>query len=191
MPPPGGAGADPSAPVQPLSPAPEAARHLAGRCVLLEARAARRAPRQAPHRTAEAPRRLPTAHGMEAATPAPAGAGMLPASDRATARPRHLLGRARARPLAPLLLPWGAGLDVHMAPPAGRQAEACPVGALYARARPRQGRASSSAGGPTSERVCLKARRCPADARTTEEPEAGTRHVRDCTGGAGSPACLP
>jgi hypothetical protein len=37
----------------------------------------------------------------------------------------------------------------------------------------------------TSESVCLKAELCTADASTTEEPDAGQLHVRDCTGGAG------
>jgi hypothetical protein len=32
---------------------------------------------------------------------------------------------------------------------------------------------------------------CTAEVRPTEEPEAGTLHVRDCTGGAGQPAFLP
>ena len=47
------------------------------------------------------------------------------------------------------------------------------------RARPR------ITGGSTSESVCLKAGLCIAEASTTEEPDAGKLHVRDCTGGAG------
>jgi len=37
-----------------------------------------------------------------------------------------------------------------------------------------------------SERVCLKALLCPAEASTPEEPEAGKPHARDCTGGRGT-----
>ena len=44
---------------------------------------------------------------------------------------------------------------------------------------------------PTSLRA-IAHRVCPgAAARATEEPEAGKRHVRDCTGGVGQPAFLP
>jgi hypothetical protein len=49
--PPGGAGEDASAPVQPFSPTHEAALHLAGIRVRLDARSARRATRPATHRT--------------------------------------------------------------------------------------------------------------------------------------------
>ena len=113
------------------------------------------------------------------------GAGMLPASERAPARPLQLLWRARERPLAQPLFPLGDGRYVPMAHPAGRQAEEVHVGAVYARARPRQGSASTYYGGSTSESVCLKARLCTAEASTTEEPDAEKLHVRDCTGGAG------
>ena len=51
--------------------------------------------------------------------------------------------------------------------------------------RPRQDRTALYHGGQTSTRVCLKALLCTADASTTEEPDAGKLHVRDCTGGAG------
>ena len=47
IPPPGGAGEDPSATVQPFAPTHKAARHLSGIRVLLEARSARRATRHA------------------------------------------------------------------------------------------------------------------------------------------------
>ena len=79
----------------------------------------------------------------------------------------------------------GDGLYVHMAQPAGRQAEELHVGAVYPRPRPRQESASSYYGGSTSESVCLKALLCTAEASTTEEPDAEKLHVRDCTGGAG------
>jgi hypothetical protein len=59
------------------------------------------------------------------------------------------------------------------------------VGAVCLRPRPRQDSAASCHGGSTSESVCLKAWPCTADASTTEEPDAGKLHVRDCTGGAG------
>jgi hypothetical protein len=59
------------------------------------------------------------------------------------------------------------------------------VGAVYPRPRPRQDSASSYYGSSTSESVCLKAWLCTAEASTTEEPDAGKLHVRDCTGGAG------
>jgi Acyl-CoA thioester hydrolase/BAAT N-terminal region len=77
------------------------------------------------------------------------------------------------------------GCYVSMAPPAGRQAEQLHVGAVYPRPRPRPESASSSRGGSTSERICLKAWLCTAEASTTEEPDAGKLHVRVCTGGAG------
>jgi hypothetical protein len=185
MQPPGGTGADPSATVPPCSPEPEAALHLSGMRVLLDARSARRATRHATHRAPEAPSRLPTAHGMDQATPAPAGAGMLPASECATTGPRHLRWRARDLPLAQPLCQWGDGLYVQMAQSAGRQAEQLHLGAVYPSPRPRPDSASSYHGGSTSERVCLKALLCTAEASTTEEPDAGTLHVRDCTGGAG------
>jgi hypothetical protein len=175
----------PAATVQPLSSKHEAALHLSGMRVFLEARSARRAPRPATHRPHEAPRRLSTTHGMEHATPAPAGAGMLPAFACATTRPRQRLWRARALSCAPPLLPWGDGPYVYMAQPAGRQAEQRHVGAMYPRPRPRQESAASSHGGSTSESVCLKAGLGSAEARTTEEPDAGKLHVRDCTGSAG------
>ena len=183
--------ANPPAAVQSFAPQHDATLHLAGMRVCLDARSARRATRQAAHRAHEAPSRLPTAHGMDHATPAPAGAGILPASECATARPLQLLWRARELPLAQPLFPLGDGLYVQMAQPAGRQAEELHVGAVYPRPRPRQDSASSYYGGSTSEGVCLKALLCTADASTTEEPDAGKLHVRDCTGGAGQPAFLP
>src|SRR5262245_46963356 len=84
---PGGPRANPSVPVQPFSPEPEAAWPLAGIRVVLDPRSAPRAPRQAAHGTPEAPNRLPPAHGMDQATPAPAGAGVLPASAGGPTRP--------------------------------------------------------------------------------------------------------
>ena len=181
----GSAGEDPSATVQPFSSKQEAALHLSGIRVLLDARSARRAPRHATYRTQEAPRRLSTTHGMDQATPAPAGAGRLPAFACATTRPLQLLWRARERSLAQPLLPLGDGLYVEMAQPAGRQAEQLDVGAVHPSPQPRQDSTSSYYGSSTSERVCLKAGLCTAAARTTEEPDAGKLHVRDCTGGAG------
>jgi hypothetical protein len=183
IPPPSGSREHPSVPVQPFSPEHEAALHLSRMRVFLATRSARRAPRQAAHRTQEAPRRLPTAHGMDHTTPAFAGAGILPASACAMTGPLQLLWRARERPLASPLFPLGDGLDVHMAQSAGRQAEQLHVGAVYPRPRPRQDSASSYYGGSTSESVCLKAGLCIAEASTTEEPDAGKLHVRDCTGG--------
>src|SRR5262249_48401417 len=99
--------------------------------------------------------------------------------------------RACAGMLAQPLFPWGHGLYVHMAQPAGRQAEQLDVGAVHPRPRPRHESASLYHGGSTPESVCLKALLCTAAASTTGEPEAGTRPVRVCTGGAGSPAFLP
>jgi len=119
---PGGTRENPSVPVQPFAPEHEAAFHLAGMRVVLDTRSARRAPRQAAHCTPEAPNRLPTAHGMDQATPAPAGAGVLPASACATTRPLQLLGRARERSLAQPLFPTGHGRYVQVAQPARRQA---------------------------------------------------------------------
>jgi hypothetical protein len=189
--PPGGPSAAPSAPVPPVAPTQEAALHLAGLRVLRDARAARRATRHATPCPHEAPSRLPTAHGMAQATPAPAGAGMLPASDRALTRPRPLRGRARQRSLAHPRLPGGDGWSGQRAQPAGRPAAPVSVGAVSPRPQPRQDSASSDHRGTTSARVCLQAWLCTAEASTTAEPEAGTRHVRDCTGGAGEPAFLP
>jgi hypothetical protein len=185
IPPSGSAGEDPSATVQPFSSKQEAALHLSGICVLLDARSARRAPRHAAHRTQAAPSRLSTTHGMDQATPAPAGAGILPAFEGATTRPRQLLWRARELSLAQPLLPLGDGLYVSMAQSAGRQAEQLYVGAVHPRPPPRQDSASSYYRSSTSESVCLKAGLCTADASTTEEPDAGKLHVRVCTGGAG------
>src|SRR5215831_11541882 len=191
IPPPSGPGKDASAPVQPYSPKQEAALHLSGIRVLRDVRAVRCPPRHAAHCAPEAPRRLPPAHGMDQATPARAGAGVLPASECATPRPLQLLWRARECSLAQPLLPLGHGLYVHMAQPAGRQAEQLYVGAVHPRPRPRQESASLYHGGSTPESVCLQALLCTADARTTEEPEAGKLHVWVCTGGAVSPAFLP
>src|SRR5262245_42880484 len=191
MPASGSAGEDPSATVQPCSSKQEAALDLSGIRVLLDARSARRASRPAAHRTQEAPSRLSTTHGMDQATPAPAGAGMLPASACAPTRPLHLLGRTRELSLTQPLLSLGNGLYVSMAQPAGREAEQSHVGAVHPRPQPRQESASSYYGGSTSESVCLKAWLCTAEASTTEEPDAGKLHVRDWTGGAGQPAFLP
>src|SRR5215471_17810819 len=185
IPPSSGSRENPSVPVQPFSPEQEAALHLSGIRVFLDTRSARRVPRHATHRPQEAPSRLPTAHGMDQATPAPAGAGMLPASECALTRPLQLLWRARKRPLAEPLRPLGDGLCVQMAQPARRQAEQLHVGAVCPRPRPRQESASLYYRSSTSESVCLKAWLCTADASTTEEPDAGKLHVRDCTGGAG------
>src|SRR5215471_5354988 len=185
IPPSSGTRENPSVLVQPVSPEQEAALHLSGIRVFLDTRSARRAPRHAAHRTQEAPSRLPTAHGMDQTTPAPAGAGILPASECAITGSLQLLWRARELPLAQPLLPLGDGLYVQMAQPAGRQAAQLHVGAVYPHPRPRQDSASSYYGGSTSESVCLKALLCTADASTTEEPDAGKLHVRDCTGGAG------
>src|SRR5262245_54401605 len=133
MPSSGSAGADPSATVPPFSSKQAAALHLSGMRVLLDAGSARRAPRPAAHRTQEAPSRLPTTHGMDQTTPAPAGAGILPAAECAATRPLQLLWCARERTLAEALLPLGDGLYVEMAQSAGRQAAELYVGAVYSR----------------------------------------------------------
>src|SRR2546425_8878731 len=171
--------------VQSFSPQHEAARHLAGIRVFLDARSARRATRHAAHRAHEAPSRLPTADGLDQAIPAPAGAGILPAAECALTGPLQLLRRARELPLAQPLFPLGHGLYVQMAQPAGRQAKQLHLGAVYPAPRPRQDNTALYHGGQTSGRVCLKALLCTAETSTTEEPDAGKLHVRDCTGGAG------
>src|SRR2546430_17320945 len=97
---------------------------------------------------------------MDQATPAPAGAGILPASECATARPLQLLWRARELPLAQPPLPLGDGLYVQMAQPAGGEAEELHVGAGYPRPRPRQESAHSCFRGSTVDRGWLKAPAC-------------------------------
>ena len=183
--PPHGTRATPAVPVQPLSPAPEAALPLCGLRVLRDTSAARRAPPQAASRTPDAPSRLPPAHGMDPTTPASAGAGLLPASAGAMTGPLQRRGRARDLPRAAPLCSWGDRRDVHRAQAAGRQAAPLHVGAVDPRPRPRQESASSSYSGSTSESVCRKAGLGTAAARPTEEPEAGKLHVRVCTGGPG------
>jgi hypothetical protein len=124
--------------VQSFSPQHAAARHLSGIRVCLDARSAWRATRHAAPRAPEAPSRLPTADGVDQATPAPAGAGILPAAECALTGPLHLVRRARELPLAQPLFPLGHGLYVQMAQPAGRQAEQLHLGAVYPGPRPRQ-----------------------------------------------------
>src|SRR5262249_37329949 len=156
--------------------------HLSGLRVCLATRSARRAPRHAAHRAPEAPSRLPTAGELDQGTPAPAGAGLLPAAAGAPTEPLRLLQRARGRSRAPPPIPLGDGLYVQVAQSAGRPAEPLPLGAVYPGPRPRQDSTALYHGGQTSTRIALKARLCTADARPTEEPDAGKRHVRVCTG---------
>jgi hypothetical protein len=89
-------------------------------------------------------------------------------------------GHARAPPLFAL----GHGLYGQVAPSAGRPAAPLHLGAVSPGPRPRQDSTLLEHSGQTSKRVCLQALLCTADARTTEEPEAGQLHVRGCTGGA-------
>jgi hypothetical protein len=52
--------------------------------------------------------------------------------------------------------------------------------------RPCQESTSPYAGHQPAQRGCVRRVLCTAEARTTEEPEAGKLHVRDCTGGPGN-----
>ena len=74
---------------------------------------------------------------------------------------------------------------VHMAQSARREAAEVHLGAMHPGPRPGKESTAPHHGGQTTERICLRASLCTADASTTEEPEAGTLHVRVCTGGAG------
>src|SRR5262245_2336348 len=156
-----------------------------GRKDTLDARSAWRVPRQAAYRAQKAPSRLPTADRLAQGVPALAGTERVPAAECAPTGPRQLLRRARELSLAHPLFPLGHGLCIPMAQSAGRQAKQLHLGAVYPGPRPRQDSTALYHGGQTSTRVCLKALLCPADARTTEEPDAGKLHVRDCTGAAG------
>ncbi len=80
---------------------------------------------------------------------------------------------------------------VSRAPSARREAAECALGAVHPGPGPERHSPAAPPGGQAPERGCVKAALGPADASPTEEPEAGTRHGRDCTGGAGSPAFLP
>jgi hypothetical protein len=191
MQPSSGPGEDPPAAVQPFSPRHATALHVSGLRVLLEARSAGRAACQAAHGAQEAPSRMPTDHGMDHATPAPAGAGLLPAAECAVARPLQLRRCAGQLRLAAPLLHMGHAVYVQMAQAARRQAEELHLGAVYPAPRPGKDSTSSHHRGQTSESVRLKAPLCTAEASPTEEPDAGKPHVRDCTGGAGQPAFLP
>src|SRR5262245_15046469 len=185
MQPPGGPRENPLATVESFSPQYGAALHLSGLRVHLEARSAWRVPRHATYRAQKAPSRLPTADRLDQGVPALAGAGLLSAAECAPTGPLQLLRRARELSLAHPLFPLGHGLCIQMAQSAGRQAQQLHLGAVYPGPRPRQDSTALYHGGQTSTRVCLKALLCTADASTTEEPDAGKLHVRDCTGGAG------
>ena len=183
--PPGGPREHPRATVEALAPQHEAALPLAGLRVRLAARSARRLPRQAAYRAHQAPRRLPPAASRAQGVPARAGAGRRAAAAGAPTGPRHLGRWARARARAHPLVPWGPGRCRPRAQSAARQAQPLHLGAVSPGPRPRHESTALSHGGQPSPRVCLQALLCPADARTPEEPEAGTLHVRDWTGGAG------
>src|SRR5882672_3553193 len=97
MQPPGGPREPPRATGESFSPPHEAALHLAGLRVRLDASAAWHPPRHATSRAPKAPSRLPTVDSLEQGTPTRAGAGLLPAAECAPPGPRQLLRRARAR----------------------------------------------------------------------------------------------
>jgi hypothetical protein len=185
IPPPGGARAAPPPAGQPVPPRQETARPLSGMRGCLAARSARRAARHAAHGAAEAPRGMPPEPGRAHAAPAPAGPGLLPAPDCSVPRPLDLLRRARPLRRAAPLFPLGHGRCVYMAPPARRPAEQRHLGAISPGARPRAESATLPHRSQAPESDGLRVTLCTAEARTTEEPEAGTLPVRVCTGGAG------
>ena len=182
---PGGVRADPPPAVQPLSPWQATALHVSGVRMLLDARSAGRAARQTAYSPHEAPGRLPADHGMDEAAPALAGAGILPAAEHPVTGPLQLLRSTRQRTLAAVLFREGHAQRVQMAQSTGRKAAEFYLGAIHP--GPRSGKDSTAAyhGGQTTEGVRVRTPLCTADASTTEEPEAGKPHVRDCTGGAG------
>jgi hypothetical protein len=168
-----------------------AALYVSGRRAVREARPPRRAARHATHCAQEAPRGLPTENGREQTAPASAGTRVLPAREDSAAGPRQRRRSARQLSLPPSLLRARSTLGVYMAPSARGEAAALSLGAVHSGSGPERESTAAHHGGQTPERVCMMATLGTAEARTTEAPDAGTLHVRDCTGGAGEPAFLP
>ena len=158
---------------------------LLGVELVLEARPPRRAARHATHRAPEAPRGLPTDHGRDQTAPASAGTRGLPAMEYAAAGPLHLRRSARQLSLPPSRFRARSPLCVYMAQSARGEAAALSLGAVHSGSGPERESTAAHHGGQTPESVCMMATLCTAEARTTEEPDAGKLHVRDCTGGAG------
>ena len=65
-----------------------------------------------------------------------------------------------------------------------RKAKEFHLGTFHRNPGTRQYSKAPDNGSQTSESVCLRVTSC-AEASTTEEPDAGILHVRDCAGGAG------
>jgi hypothetical protein len=185
MHPPGRAREDSPAALQPFSPQQEAALHVAGIRICLDARSARRAARQAAYGTPEAPGGLSADQGRDQAAPAPARPGVLPTSERTATGALQLLRREGQLWLAVSLLQLGHGLCMHMAQPTRWQAAAFSLGAVFSGSRPGKDSTSPHYGSQTPPGVRVTTTLCTAEARPTEEPDAGTLHVRVCTGGAG------
>ena len=95
-----------------------AALHVAGMRAVLEARAPRRATRQATHRAQEAPGGVPTDDGMDQTAPAPAGRRVLPAGEPPVTGPRPRRRSARQRPLPAPLFRARSARSVPRAPSA-------------------------------------------------------------------------
>ena len=72
-----------------------------------------------------------------------------------------------------------------MAQSTRREAAEFSLGAVHAGPRSHPESTAAYHGGQTTAGVGVRTLLCTAEARTTEAPDAGKRHVRDCTGGAG------
>src|SRR5215510_14614136 len=106
---------------------------------------------------------------------------MLPAAPPVTG-PLQVLRPTRSRSLASALLYEGHAQCVQMAQTTRWEAAAYYLGAVHAGPRSNQESTATYHGGQTTEGVRMRTLLCTADASTTEEPDAGKLHVRDCTG---------
>jgi len=127
----------------------------------------------------------PSEDGREHTAPAPAGPRVLPTLDRPPPGPRALRRAPRHRPFPAPRCRAHEARGVSMAPAARGDAAACSLGAVSPGVGPAPERPAPPHGSPATEGVCLLAPPGPAEARTPEEPDAGTLHGRDSTGGAG------
>jgi hypothetical protein len=185
MQPPGRPRQDPPPALQSCPSQHAAALHVSGMRAVREARPSRRAARQATHRAQEAPRGVPTENGRAQTAPASAGTRVRPAMAYPGTGPRPLRRSARQLSLPAPLFRARSPLYVEMAPSARWEAAEFSLGAVHAGAGPERESTATPHGGQATERVGMMVTLCTADASPTEEPDAGTLHVRDCTGGAG------
>jgi hypothetical protein len=181
----GSAGEDTDCAIQPISSEHETQGHLPGFRTVLVQGPQGGAARHAWNRSHEAARGVSPHQGMDQMQPAFAGQGAYSGAEPSLGGALQLLPPAGQLAVVMAVLPVGHGLCIQVAESKSWQAYELYLAGIHPRLRKaRDLQAPDYRTVQCTAGVCMKLI-ASAIASTTEEPDAGILHVRDCAGGSG------